>query len=236
MIPWEFLESAQVPGNGGELCLYRRGAEFSIRVGNRELMNSRVHGSEEALAELAYTRVVGRPRPRILIGGLGMGFTLAATLRRLGTEGRVVVAELVPAVVEWNRGPLGALAGHPLQDARVAVREVDVAQILRDTRQAYDAILLDVDNGPEGLARKDNDWLYARPGLEAAHAALRPAGVLAVWSAAPNQVFAKRLRRVGFTVDEVHVPARSSGKGRRHTIWLACRPSGVSSLDIRRTR
>ena len=225
MIPWEFLESTQVPGNGGEICLYRRGAEFSIRVGNRELMNSRVHGSEEALAELAYARVAGRPRPRILIGGLGMGFTLAATLRQLRPEGRVVVAELVPAVVAWNRGPLAALAGHPLQDARVAVREVDVAQILRETRQAYDAILLDVDNGPEGLARRENDWLYARPGLEAAHAALRPAGVLAVWSAAPNQVFAQRLRRVGFTVDEIQVPARRSGKGRRHTIWLARRPS-----------
>jgi len=225
MIPWEFLESTQVPGNGGEICLYRRGAEFSIRVGNRELMNSRVHGSEEALAELAYARIAGRPRPRILIGGLGMGFTLAATLRRLKPEGRVVVAELVPAVVAWNRGPLAALAGHPLQDARVAVREVDVAQILRETRQAYDAILLDVDNGPEGLARRENDWLYARPGLEAAHAALRPAGVLAMWSAAPNQVFAQRLRRVGFTVDEIQVPARRSGKGRRHTIWLARRPS-----------
>jgi spermidine synthase len=225
MIPWEFLESAQVPGNGGELCLYRRGAEFSIRVGNRELMNSRVHASEEALAELACARVADRPRPRVLIGGLGMGFTLAATLHRLGPEGRVVLAELVPAVVAWNRGPLAALAGHPLQDARVIVREGDVAKILRETSQAYDAILLDVDNGPEGLARRENDWLYARPGLEAAHAALRPAGVLAVWSAAPNQVFVQRLRRTGFTVDEIHVPARSSRKGRRHTIWLAARAS-----------
>ena len=188
-------------------------------------MNSRVHGSEEALAELAYARIAGRSRPRILIGGLGMGFTLAAALRRLGSEGRVVVAELVPAVVTWNRGPLAAVAGHPLQDDRVSVREVDVAEILRATRQSYDAILLDVDNGPEGLARKDNDWLYARPGLEAAHAALRPAGVLAVWSAAPNQVFAQRLRRVRFIVEEVHVPARSSRKGKRHTIWLARRPS-----------
>ena len=186
-------------------------------------MNSRVHGSEEALAEMAFTRIVGHPAPRILIGGLGMGYTLAAALRGLGAEGRVVVAELVPAVVAWNRGHLAALAGHPLQDARVTIQEVDVAQIFRATRQAYDAILLDVDNGPEGLARRENDWLYARPGLEAAHAALRPAGVLAVWSAAPNQVFAQRLRRVGFTVDEVHVPARSAGKGRRHTIWLAGR-------------
>ena len=139
MIPWEFLESAPVPGSGGELCLYRRGEEFSIRVGNRELMNSRAHASEEALAELACARVAGRPRPRILIGGLGMGFTLAAALRRLGPDGRVVVAELVPAVVAWNRGPLAPLAGHPLQDARVTVREVDVAQILRVDRQAFDA-------------------------------------------------------------------------------------------------
>ncbi len=225
MIPWEYLDSASVPGNGGEICLYRRGAEFSIRVGNRELMNSRIHGSEEALAELAYARIAGRPRPQILIGGLGMGFTLAAALRRLGPDGRVVVAELVPAVVTWNRGPLAAVAGHPLQDPRVSVREVDVAEIMRATPQTYDAILLDVDNGPEGLARKDNDWLYARPGLEAAHAALRPAGVLAVWSAAPNRVFAQRLCRTGFTVDTIHVPARSSGKGRRHTIWLARRAS-----------
>jgi len=223
MIPWVFLESAQVSGNGGELCLYRRGEEFSIRVGNRELMNSRVHGSEEALAELACARIAGRARPRILIGGLGMGFTLAAALRGLGPEGRVTVAELVPAVVAWNRGHLAALAGHPLQDARVTVQEVDVAQILRAEWQAYDAILLDVDNGPEALGRKENDWLYARPGLEAAHAALRAAGLLAVWSAAPNRTFVQRLRRAGFTVEEVHTPARSSGKGRRHTIWLAVR-------------
>ena len=223
MIPWVFLESAQVPGNGGELVLYRRGEEFSIRVGNRELMNSRVHGSEEALAELACARIAGRLAPRILIGGLGMGYTLAAALRGLGTDGSVTVAELVPAVVAWNRGPLSALAGDPLRDGRVTVHEIDVARVLRAAREAYDAILLDVDNGPEGLARKENDWLYARPGLEATHTALRPGGVLAVWSAAPNQVFAQRLRRVGFAVDEAHVPARSSGKGRRHTIWLAVR-------------
>jgi spermidine synthase len=225
LTPWEFLESAKVPGDGGEVCLYRRGEEFSIRVGNRELMNSRVHGSEEAMAELAYARIAGRAGPRVLIGGLGMGFTLAATLRRLAPEGRVVVAELVPAVVGWNRGPLADLAGRPLEDDRVTVHEVDVAQILRETSQAYDAILLDVDNGPEGLARKDNDWLYARPGLEAAHAALRPAGVLAVWSSGPHQVFVQRLRRVGFTVEELRVPARDSSKGRRHTIWLAGRDS-----------
>jgi spermidine synthase len=154
-----------------------------------------------------------------------MGYTLAAALRGLGAEGSVTVAELVPTVVAWNRGPLSALAGNPLQDGRVTLQEADVAQVLRAARQAYDAVLLDVDNGPEGLARKENDWLYARPGLEAAHTALRPGGVLGVWSAAPNQVFAQRLRRVGFTVDEAHIPARSSGKGRRHTIWLARRTS-----------
>jgi spermidine synthase len=225
MVPWEFLESAPVPGTGSELCLYRRGEEFSIRVGNRELMNSRAHASEEALAELVCARVAGRPRPRMLIGGLGMGFTLAAALRRLGRDGSIVVAELVPAVVAWNRGPLGLLAGHPLLDARVTVREVDVALILRVARQAFDAILLDVDNGPEGLARKENDWLYARPGLEAAQAALRPAGVLGVWSSGPHPVFVQRLRRAGFTVDEVRAPAHDSRKGRRHTIWLAGRAS-----------
>lgn len=223
MIPWEFLDRAPVPGGGEEMCLYRRGEELSIRVGRRELMNSRVHGSEEALAELACARVTDRPGPRVLIGGLGMGYTLAAALRRLGSEGRVVVAELVPAVVVWNRGPLAGLAGRPLQDDRVSVCEVDVAQMLRAERHAYDAILLDVDNGPAALGRKDNDWLYARSGLEAAWAALRPAGVLAVWSAGPNQVFAQRLRRVGFAVEEVHVPARGSRGGKRHTLWLAGR-------------
>ena len=223
MIPWEYLDGARVPGGDGELGLYRRGAEFSIRVAGRELMNSRIHGSEEALAELAFSRVADRPLPRILIGGLGMGYTLAAALRRLGPEGRVVVAELVPAVVGWNRGPLAALAGHPLQDPRVSVHEVDVAQMLRAEQRAFDAILLDVDNGPEGLAHKDNDWLYARPGLEAAFAALRPPGVLAVWSSGPDRVFAQRLRRAGFTVDEVRVSARGPRGGRRHTIWLGGR-------------
>lgn len=186
-------------------------------------MNSRVHGSEEALAELACAQVADRPQSRVLIGGLGMGYTLAAALRRLGTEARVVVAELVPAVVAWNQGPLGGLAGRPLQDHRVTVREVDVAQILRAERQTYDAILLDVDNGPEALGRKDNDWLYARPGLEAAWAALRPAGVLAVWSAGPNHIFAQRLCRAGFSVQEMHVRARGSRGGKRHTVFLAGR-------------
>ncbi len=226
MIPWEFLESTPVPGGDGELSLYRRGGEFSIRVAGRELMNSRVHGSEEALAELACARIADRPRPRILIGGLGMGYTLAAALRRLPPKGRVVVAELVLAVIAWNRRVLGELAGRPLLDARVAVHEGDVAEILQREHQAFDAVLLDVDNGPEALARRDNNWLYARPGLQAAFNVLRPAGVLAVWSAAPHQSFSQRLRSVGFAVEELRVPARERRGGRRHTIWLAGRASG----------
>jgi spermidine synthase len=154
-----------------------------------------------------------------------MGYTAAAALHRLRADGQVVVAELVPAVVEWNRGPLADLAGRPLQDARVTVREVDIARILQTEHRAYDAIVLDVDNGPAGLTRKGNDWLYARAGLEAAYAALRAAGVLAVWSAGPDLAFAKRLRRVDFEVNEVCVRARGPGRGGRHTIWLAVRSS-----------
>ena len=225
MIPWELLGTAQVPGDSGELRLYRRGKEFSIRVNGSELMNSSAHGSEEALAELACAKIADRTRPRVLIGGLGMGYTLAAALRRLGPNARVVVAELVPELVVWNRGPLAALAGHPLQDARVNIREVDVAQVLQSERRAYDAILLDVDNGPEGLTRQGNDWLYSRPGLDAAFAALRPAGVLAVWSASPNRSFSRRLRQAGFKVDEAQVRARGPRGGGRHTIWIAVRSS-----------
>jgi spermidine synthase len=223
MNPWILLDSAQVPGDGGELRLYQRGDEFSINiVGHGELMNSRVHGSEDALAEQACARLVEGLKPRLLIGGLGMGFTLAATLRHVGEQAQVVVAELVPAVIAWNRGPLGEQAGHPLQDPRVSVCEGDVARVLMTGQQAYDAILLDVDNGPEGLTRKENDWLYSVDGLNAAYAALRPQGVLAVWSAGPDRDFLQRLRKVGFEVDEVRVRARGS-KGARHIIWFAMR-------------
>jgi spermidine synthase len=225
VIPWEFLGSAQVPGNGGKLSLYKRGGEFSIRVDSCELMNSRVHGSEDALAELACARLTDRPDPRVLIGGLGMGYTLAAALRLLGSGALVVIAELVPEVLKWNQGPLAGLAGHPLQDKRVNIRIVDVGQIIQTEHQAYDAILLDVDNGPEGLARKGNDWLYSRLGLNAAFAALKPAGVLAVWSAVPNKDFARRLRQTGFKVDEHLVRARRSRGGGQHTIWIAERAS-----------
>ena len=224
MTPWILLESAQVPGDGGELRLYRRGDEFSIKVvGRGELMNSRVHGSEDALAEQTCARLRKDTTPRLLIGGLGMGFTLAAALRHLAEQAQVVVAELVPAVVAWNRGPLGESAGHPLEDPRVSVREGDVARVLKTGQQAYDAILLDVDNGPEGLTRKQNDWLYGMNGLNAAYAALRPQGVLAVWSAGPDPDFVQRLRKVGFEVEELRVRGHGT-KGARHIVWFARRP------------
>jgi spermidine synthase len=223
MIPWQLLDSAQVPGENEDLRLYQRGGEFSIRVAGSELMNSRVHGSEDAMAELVYARIATFPFPRILIGGLGMGYTLAAALNRLSAESRVVVAELVPAVVAWNRGPLATLAGHPLDDDRVTVREVDVAQILQAEHLAYDAILLDVDNGPRGLTRKSNDWLYTRTGLDAVFTALRPSGVFSLWSARPDRTFAQLLRKAGFEVVEERVRARGPRGGGYHTIWIAGR-------------
>jgi spermidine synthase len=223
MIPWILLDTAEVPGDGGELRLLQRGAEFSIRSGRHELMNSRIHGSEEALANLACARIRARARPRLLIGGLGMGFTLRAALGLLEADARVVVAELVPAVVAWNRGPLAGLSDHSLADARVSIREADVASVIRSERSAYDAILLDVDNGPEALTRQGNERLYDLAGLRAAQAALRAGGVLAVWSAGPDKDFTRRLRKVGFEVDEIGVRARGTRGGARHLIWIAVR-------------
>ena len=223
MTPWTLLDSTQVPGNGGELRLYQRNNEFSIKiVGRGELMNSRIHDSENALAEHTCARLVDCAKPQLLIGGLGMGFTLAAALQHLSDQAQVIVAELVPAVVAWNRGPLGDRAGHPLRDPRVTVSETDVARLLMAGKQTYDAILLDVDNGPEGLTRKENDWLYSISGLNEAYAALRPRGLLAVWSAGPDKNFLRRLRKAGFEVDEVRVHAHGS-KGARHIIWFARR-------------
>jgi len=220
MRPWELLDTATVPGEGSELRLYRRGEEFSIKTGYTELMNSRVHGSEDALAEMACLRIADRPTPRLLIGGLGMGFTLAAALKQLGAEAEVVVAELVPAVVEWNQGPLASLAGNPLDDQRVTVHEGDVAQLICSQQTAYDAILLDVDNGPEGLTRKENNSLYSPAGLAAAAAALRLGGIFGVWSISPEQKFSKRLAHSGFKVEEIRVRARGRQGGGRHMIWF----------------
>ncbi len=222
MIPWELLDAAAIPGSGEELRLFRRGEEYAIRAYDGiDLMNSRVHGSEEALAEMACEKIKDRKAPRVLVGGLGMGWTLAAALKRLGAGGRVVAAELIPAVVEWNRKHLGHLAGHPMRDKRVEVREMDVARLLKTDKNAYDAILLDVDNGPEAFTREENDWLYGREGLAAAAAALRPSGILAVWSCGSSKAFTRRLHQAGYKVEVAPVRARGARGGSRHTIWLA---------------
>jgi spermidine synthase len=225
MIPWKLLDSALIPDNGGELRLYQRGTEFSIRADMQELMNSRVHASEEALARLSCAPIGKRKNVRVLVGGLGMGFTLAAALACLRADAEVVVAELVPAVVAWNRTYLGHLAAFPLDDKRTVVREVDVALLLREQRAGYDAILLDVDNGPEGFTRAANDRLYERSGLRDAFSALREGGVLGVWSASTDRDFSIRLRQTGFEVEEVTVKARGERGGSRHHIWLATRPA-----------
>jgi spermidine synthase len=223
VIAWSLIDTAQVPDGGGELRLMRRGAEFSIRLGHNELMNSRRGGSEEALATMACERISGRERPLLLIGGLGMGFTLRAALAGLGTNARIIVAELVPTVMAWARGPMAEVFGKSLTDPRVRMRAADVVDLIRECSSAYDAILLDVDNGPAGLTRKANDGLYDGQGLSAAHAALRPGGVLAVWSSGPDPAFTRRLGKSGFEVDEVRVRANGARGGARHIIWIATR-------------
>lgn len=222
MIPWTLLDKAEVPG-GGELRLMRRGAEFSIMLGQNELMNSRLGGSEAALATIACERMRACRGPQILIGGLGMGFTLRAALAAVATEVRIIVAELVPAVVAWARGPMADVFGDSLIDPRVSIREADVGQLIRSGPSAYDAILLDVDNGPEGLSRTANDALYDAAGLRAAYNALHPGGVFAVWSSGPDAKFSRRLRKAGFAVDEVRARAGGSRGGARHIIWIATR-------------
>lgn len=221
MIPWEKIDTARIPGTDDELRLMRRGREFSIMLGTNELMNSRLSGSEAALATLAAKQIEKVAKPHVLIGGLGMGFTLRAALKTLGGEAQIVVAELVPAVVAWARGPMAEIFGDSLDDPRVSIREGDVADVIERHRPAFDAILLDVDNGPEGLTRKANDALYDVSGLKIAHTALRRGGVLAVWSSGPNVKFPKSLRQAGFAVNEIAVRATGRGGGARHVIWIA---------------
>jgi spermidine synthase len=219
VVPRELIDTAEVPG-GEPLRLFRRGADFMIVLDRNELMNSRMSGSEEALATMTLERLRVRD-PHVLIGGYGMGFTLRAALAKLGPDAVVSVAELVPGIIEWARGPMAELTAGCLDDPRVHVELTDVARAIGRAGDVYDAILLDVDNGPDGLTRPANDGLYSRSGLAQAKAALRPGGVLAIWSAAPDVRFAKRLSDAGFVVDEVAVKARSNGKGPRHVIWFA---------------
>lgn len=224
VIPWEKLDSARTP-DGAALNLFRRGTEYSIRLeGGNELMNSRLGGSEEALARLALEALGPRPAPRLLIGGLGMGFTLRAAQALAGPAARLEVAEIVPELVGWARGPMAPVFGDILDDPRVAILEEDVARPIRAARGGYDAILLDVDNGPDGLTRPGNDGLYGEAGLKAARRALAPGGVLAVWSAAGDRAFTARLGRAGFEARSVQVPAGRGRRGPRHTIWLARAP------------
>ena len=219
MTPRELIAIAHVPG-GQELRLFRRGGDYMIVLDRNELMSSRMCGSEEALADMSCDRLATNSAPHLLIGGYGMGFTLRAALAALDAAGKVTVAELVPEIIDWARGPMADLAAGCLDDPRVRLVMEDVVAVIAKADGDYDAILLDVDNGPDGLTRDGNDRLYSMRGLEAAKAALKPGGVLAVWSAAPDKAFARRLSDAGFRVEEIGVRARGNGKGPRHVIWF----------------
>jgi spermidine synthase len=223
MIPRELIDVARIPGSNDELRLFRRGADFMIVLDRNELMNSRMSGSEEVLATATCERLGARKAPHLLIGGYGMGFTLRAALRSLGADAKLTVAELVPEIIDWARGPMAELAAGCLDDPRVSVVGDDVAALIDTGQGQYDAILLDVDNGPDGLTRPSNGRLYSERGLESAWRALRPGGILAIWSAAPDPRFARKFGSCGFKVDEVVTRARSNGKGPRHVLWFGTR-------------
>jgi spermidine synthase len=227
MIPWVHLDTATVPGGKGMLKLMQRGSEFSIMAGARTLMNSRTSGSETALATLVCTRLHNRPGCSVLIGGYGMGFTLRAALGELAGDARILVAELVPAVMAWARGPMAGLTAGCLNDPRVTVQERNVGDVIASRPEEFDAIILDVDNGPDGFSRDANDRLYDVQGLVAARKALRPKGMLAVWSAAPDDEFASRLGGTGFAVEKVKARA-NKGRGGWHTIWIATKTQRTS--------
>lgn len=220
MIQRELLGTGQVP-DGPELRLFGHDRDFMIMIGSNELMSSRMNGSEIALATETCARLTNRKDPRLLIGGYGMGFTLRAALEQLGPDAELIVAELVPEIIEWARGPMADLAAGCLDDPRVDLHYADVIDEIEDNPDSFDAILLDVDNGPDGLTREANNSLYSQRGLRRARAALRPGGILAIWSAARDDVFARRIAKAGFTVEERFVRARTNGKGPKHIIWFA---------------
>ncbi|WP_226661186.1 hypothetical protein [Microbulbifer aggregans] len=234
MKPWIELGTAQIPNDGGTLKLRRRDQEFSISLSGvrGELMNSRAFNSEQQLSVLGCTHLKNHKNARVVVGGMGMGYTLAAALDAVPSSAEVIVADLIPDVVEWNRGPLGECAGRPLDDSRVVVHIGDVGELLADHNSVYDAVLLDVDNGPEGLTHSDNNWLYSVDGTSAIYSSLTPGGVLAVWSASPDTTYVHRLKKAGFRV-EVKMVRERPGKGARHTIFLAKkagrRPAGKKS-------
>ena len=225
MKPLNKLATANIPNNGGELTLFRREDEFSIRLSGvrGELMNSRVFNSEEELAKLGCAHIQNKDNAEVLVGGLGMGYTLAAALACVTANSKVTVTELIPEVVEWNQGPLGDCAGNPLADERCQVRLGDIVELIKLQQPVFDAILLDVDNGPEGITHSNNNWLYSTRGLDALYDSLRPEGMLAVWSAGADSLFPIQLKKAGFTVTVRTVRARP-GKGSRHTIFLAKKP------------
>jgi len=222
MIPWVVLGTAVIPNNGGELKFSRRDDEFSIRLSGirGELMNSRVYNSEKELSTLGCAHLKSTNNAQVLVGGLGMGYTLAAALEAVNSTSNVTVAELIPEVIAWNKGPLGECANHPLRDPRTRVHVGDVKALLISNKPTFDAILLDVDNGPEGLTHSDNNWIYSLAGLQDIYKALRSKGMLAVWSATADYLFTARLKKAGFDVSTRIVRARK-GKGSRHTIFLA---------------
>lgn len=224
MIPSRLIDTA--PWAGTTLRLYQRGDEYSIRVDKAgELMNSRAHHSEEMLAEFACRIIAGRKNPHLLVGGLGIGFTLAAVLSNTAPDARVTVSELIPAVVRWNRDYMGHLAGHPLNDRRVDVLEQDVGRVMQEHQGGFDAIMLDVDNGPSSFTHDDNDSLYSLRGLSLAFNALKPGGVLTIWSAIPDPAFTRRMIKAGFLVTEQRVGSHKSNRGNRHTIWIGIHPA-----------
>ena len=223
MIKRELIDTAWIP-DGEKLELYRHDRDFMIVLGHNELMSTRKWGSEEALATMAYERIKGiTKRPHFLIGGYGMGFTLRAALRTLPEDSKLTVVELVPEIIEWARGPMVDLAAGCLDDPRVRLVMDDVAHVIAAGHGSYDAILLDVDNGPDGLTADANDRLYTNAGLSSAMRALKPGGILAIWSAGSDAAFTRRLQNAGFAVEEVAVKARDNGKGPRHVIWFATR-------------